>query len=652
MKISVYIQYIFLLAVVKTSESNAEKEADIKLSVFIANHSSIRCIDHLGELLAKIGKGSSLEELELHRTKCSSIILNVVAPELCVQLREEIGNNAYSIILDESTDVSGNEKSMAYCIRYYNARLERVVVDFLGFQSVFKATADVLFENFLQFIAQIGLDLNKMIALATDGASNLCGSNHSLYTLLKQRLPKLLLFKCICHSLNLCAQKAAQELPSHLDFLLTESRNWFSHSVLRMKRYEAHYKQLNVGKTPPKLVQLSNTRWLAFHGAIASTLMQWDDLKQHFTNVSRSSDRSENNCYMARLLSNMFTDNSNYLYLLFLNSVIKEVNTINLAFQSNNADIIQLYVDLRTLLVNLAKRVFKQSFLNTKSKTPIDEEIVLQIKHAVEAGEKEFGSSLLDLNDCDFGDDFKDCLEQYNHNIKSGDLVLLKIRCRKFLLKICQELVERFPSNISVIGKLRYFKPKTFMKKKDLSPNDLPWELNENQKDKAAIEAQFRKLRALNFEDISDDETDFQDPMKFWVVVSKMKNAVGSPAFAELCSFAFRALSLPISNAVVERVFSILNVVKTKLRNRLGFKMTNALLIIRTFLDARKLCCKNFKVSEGMLQRHNKNMYLRAVEDNTENIDELEILNELAGVLDESNGAEIEDGNQIDEETL
>lgn len=38
-------------------------------------------------------------------------------------------------MLDESTDFSGNEKLMAYCIRYYNARLERVVVDFLGFQS-------------------------------------------------------------------------------------------------------------------------------------------------------------------------------------------------------------------------------------------------------------------------------------------------------------------------------------------------------------------------------------------------------------------------------------------------------------------------------------------------------------------------------------
>lgn len=55
------------IAVVKTSESKAKREADNKLSVFIANHSSIRCIDYLGELLAKIRKGSWLEE---YRTNC------------------------------------------------------------------------------------------------------------------------------------------------------------------------------------------------------------------------------------------------------------------------------------------------------------------------------------------------------------------------------------------------------------------------------------------------------------------------------------------------------------------------------------------------------------------------------------------------------
>lgn len=203
----------------KTSVSDVEKIRDILLSLFIAHHSSVRSIDHLGEM-SKAGKSSSLEELKLHRTKCSSIILNVIYPCLREQLRDEIENNSYSIILDESTEVTGNDKFMEYCVRYYNVKMNRVIVDFLGLQRVFRATAKVLYENFLQFIDKVGLDLNKLTAIATDEANNLCGCNNSLYTLLNKRLPRLQLFKCVCHLLNLCAQKAAQELPSNLEFQL------------------------------------------------------------------------------------------------------------------------------------------------------------------------------------------------------------------------------------------------------------------------------------------------------------------------------------------------------------------------------------------------------------------------------------------------
>lgn len=67
------------------------------------------------------------------------------------ELLEEIGNQSYSIILDESTDVT-TEKYMAYCIRYYNSKLEKIVVDFLGFQEVFEATASVLYLLFIIII--------------------------------------------------------------------------------------------------------------------------------------------------------------------------------------------------------------------------------------------------------------------------------------------------------------------------------------------------------------------------------------------------------------------------------------------------------------------------------------------------------------------
>ncbi|CAG5042635.1 unnamed protein product [Parnassius apollo] len=85
------------------------------------------------------------------------------------ELLEEVGNQSYSIILDESTDVT-TEKYMAYCIRYYNSKLEKIVVDFLGFQEVFEATASGLYTSFKSFMSKMGLNLQDLIAIGTDGA--------------------------------------------------------------------------------------------------------------------------------------------------------------------------------------------------------------------------------------------------------------------------------------------------------------------------------------------------------------------------------------------------------------------------------------------------------------------------------------------------
>lgn len=163
---------------------------EIKLCMHVAAHSSIRSINHLSDLLKECGKGSDLEKLQLHRTKASKIILKVISPAMLKEIIEDIGNEPFSIILDESTDVS-DFKYMAYCVRYFSKRLNTFVVDFLGFSEIFEATAEKLYEHFMEFMSEVGLNHENLIGIGTDGASNLCGKNHSLYTLLKEKIPHL-----------------------------------------------------------------------------------------------------------------------------------------------------------------------------------------------------------------------------------------------------------------------------------------------------------------------------------------------------------------------------------------------------------------------------------------------------------------------------
>ena len=58
--------------------------------------------------------------LHMHRTKCRGVIVNVISQFLFKKLIEDIGSSYFSLIIDESTDVS-QKKMLGLCIRYFNS---------------------------------------------------------------------------------------------------------------------------------------------------------------------------------------------------------------------------------------------------------------------------------------------------------------------------------------------------------------------------------------------------------------------------------------------------------------------------------------------------------------------------------------------------
>lgn len=588
------------------------KSADIQLALYTASHNSIRSIDHLGEVVRSLGKGSTLETLRLHRTKCAALITKVIAPCFLEELINDIGTQSYCIIVDESTDVS-NEKLMAYCIRYYSSSKTEMVTSFLGFQTVERATAEQLHENFQEFLKLAKLDIKQLLAIATDGASNLCGKHNSLFTRLRESNQKLILLKCVCHSLHLCAQKASEELPSSVEFLLRDTRAWFSHSSLRKMVYEKVYKLLNDDKQPPKLPQLSSTRWLAFHHAVRVNIDQWTELKKHFVEISQSCDK-EANCYTARQLANMYQDNTNLLYLHFLNSILGEVNKVNLCFQSDNVDLVPAYDELRMLIYSVASRIFKPAYTNPRivssaSVIATHEAKIKSIRHAVENAGKDIGDSLLPIDAVDLGCDFM-ASESENLGLSPATIIVVKKRCTSFLLRLCRELLDRLPENFNLMERLRYFTPAVCLSE-SVNLNDLPWALAPANIRRSDVESEWRKLRNYSLKELFPNKEDYFDScVEFWSELSKIKTANKQLMFANLATFALVANSLPISNATVERIFSIMALVKCKVRNRMGLEMLNAILRVRVELFQRKLCCRKFVPPKRMFELFNsKNMY-------------------------------------------
>lgn len=68
-------------------------------------------------------------------------------------------------------------------------------------------------------------------------------------------------------------------------------------------------------------------------------------------------------------------------------------------------------------------------------------------------------------------------------------------------------------------------------------------------------------------------------------------------------------LTLPHSSAATERLFSAINLNKTKTRNRLETDTLTGILNAKNILSNQNKSCYNFNIDTEMLNKHNNQMY-------------------------------------------
>ncbi|XP_026825321.1 uncharacterized protein LOC113561913 [Ooceraea biroi] len=237
--------------------TDTQKRAELKLSIFIAEHSSISTVNHLCELLPKIDSNSTiLSNLRLHKTKCRMLLKKVIAPCMFLELVEDIADSLFSIIVDESTDLA-SDKVMCIMIKYYSVKRKEIITTFYRLILLERCDAESLFTVVKQQLLNDNLKLKNLIGIGVDGANVMVGQ-HSFATLWKKEVPDIVVVKCVCYSLHLCAEKACQALLKRLEFFVREVHNYFSHSPKRIIEYRNLCLQLK-GDVPNKVAKLSGT---------------------------------------------------------------------------------------------------------------------------------------------------------------------------------------------------------------------------------------------------------------------------------------------------------------------------------------------------------------------------------------------------------
>ncbi|KAL3180408.1 hypothetical protein MRX96_008971 [Rhipicephalus microplus] len=192
--------------------------------------------------------------------------------------------------------------------------------------------------------------------------------------------------------------------------------------------------------------------------------------------------------------------------------------------------------------------------------------------------------------------------ETYVDNMKAqktdefsvADEAVMRESCIRFITTLVDQIRQRLPDNITVLQKTSLLSVENALcvVKEPLIPlleaMAVPPETIEK------IRNQWGKITLLDWKQISSTQS-------FWCEVHSYKDACGENPFAELAGFAMSMLVLPYSNAEVERTFSQLNIVKSKLRNKLKPETTNAILVVRAGLKRHQKSCFDYDLPAAVV---------------------------------------------------
>ena len=353
---------------------------------------------------------------------------------------------------------------------------------------------------------------------------------------------------CVCHSFALCASHAVSVLPSYLEAFLKNLTSYFSRSSKRQRDFSLIQ---DVTESPShKIPKLAQTRWLSREAVITAILEQYEALLLYFQSESKT-DKVDGANEIYDTLKNRETKHM----LCFLQYILQKVNKLNIEFQSEHFRLHVLFSMVSSEYKDILSFFIKEDVLNSHKISEIDPSM------------KENHKSISDLY---LGG--KAMAQLIKGPIRDEALVTrFKTNCLKLLVELSVQIKKRFNFNENgVIAKLNVLDPKIAQ---GPSPPDsliplavyFPSVIAEDQLNN--LDDQWRSFRNLRDPTLVPMIND--NIPEYWYQLRNIKDGLNNPKFDLLSNFMTTLTALPHSSACVERIFSQVNCVKTRITNSL-----------------------------------------------------------------------------------
>ncbi|XP_075524058.1 uncharacterized protein LOC142556490 [Primulina tabacum] len=279
-------------------------------------------------------------------------ILHIMANRVRQMVREEVGDKYFYILIDEARDISKREQ-MTIILRFVNNHVI-LTERFFAIKSVSDTTSMNLKNEISNVLVHHDLHVKKIRGQGYDGASNMSGAWNGLQALFLKDCPYAFYVHCFAHRLQLTLVSAAKDVSviweffSHLDNIV----NIVTSSTKRIaelhiaQRNEIEY-MLSIGERDSgsganqigNLQRAGATRWSSHYDSVKSLIGMYTATCKVFEALSDYSPNGRVKAEVRGIYRNMAS--FEFVFILHLmHKIMRTTDTLCQIFQRKSQDIL------------------------------------------------------------------------------------------------------------------------------------------------------------------------------------------------------------------------------------------------------------------------------------------------------------------------
>lgn len=550
---------------------------------FTENHN-----DSIKDAIRKSPRNLSLTSPEIQKD-----IVNSTAVETTNAILKELGDSFFSILVDESRDISIKEQ-MAVVLRF--VKKDGCLVErFLGIVHVEETSALSLKVAIDSLFCKHGLCISRLRGQGYDGASNMQGQFNGLKAIIMKENGSAFYVHCFAHQLQLALVAVAKNITHVALFfnLVSSAVNTCAASCKRREILMGSHNtkvleavengELATGQGLNQEVSLKrpgDTRWGSHYATLVRFLVMFPSVIEVLERVVEDGLNSEQRGEASALLESL--QSFDFIFILHLmRRILGITNDLSKALQRSDQDITNAMT-----LVKVSKQLLQTmrddewGLLITDVSSFCTKNIItipnMEDKFVARGRSRRNAEEMTNLHYYRVGLFYK-CID--------WQLLELNSRFDKVNTELLLCLACLNPSNSFVA-----FDKKSLIRLAEFYPSDFSSEtlmILHDQLDNYITDVrsnrEFSELKG-----ISD-------------LVRKMVETKKSIVYPLVFLLMTLSLILPVATATVERAFSAMHIIKNRLRNRMGDGWLNDCLV--TYIERDIFYCVD---DEAILQRFQK----------------------------------------------